>query len=113
MEFIERVQTGSGLSNSVSSFRLACANLGTDALSGQKSRLKVWDASNAAAGWQEGEAFPKTSLFDVCSMQFALHYMFQNEERLDNFFHSWCPQLKRGVFYCHHHGLGCSFGNIV
>ena len=60
--------------------------------------LKFGDASNAAAGWQEGEAFPKTSLFDVCSMQFALHYMFQNEERLDNF-HSWCPQLKRGGYF--------------
>ena len=45
-----------------------------------------------------GRNVSKTNLFDVCSMQFALHYMFQNEERLD-IFSLWCPQLKRGGYF--------------
>lgn len=98
-EFTERIKNGSSLESSVKRFRLACANIGTDLLSGSTSKLNVWDANDVSRGWHMGSAFSENEHFDVCSMQFALHYMFQSEERLDTFFKSWCPQINEGGYF--------------
>jgi hypothetical protein len=74
--------------------RLSCVNLGTDSMMGHAaSHLSSWSKER---GWHTGPAFQSTDTFDVVTMQFALHYMFQSAERLKQFFTSWSSQLKEG-----------------
>ena len=74
--------------------RLSCVTLGTDDMIGSKStHLSSW---NKQQGWHHGPAFSSSDQFDVVTMQFALHYMFQSKNRLKQFFESWSNQLKEG-----------------
>jgi len=74
--------------------RLSCINLGTDDMTGHGAvGNSTWSKDK---GWHMGPAFRSDDQFDVVTMQFALHYMFQSRERLNKFFSTWSRHLKDG-----------------
>ena len=47
--------------------------------------------------------------FDVCSIQFALHYMFENKNTLHSFIRNVCENVKMGGYF-----IGCAYdGNKI
>ena len=82
-------------------------NLGTDSLT--KDDVPLWQSSsgdsrdNKNNEFGTGPAFSNDDArlgFDLVSMQFALHYMFENPTRLQDFFESWSNHLRKGCYFC-------------
>jgi SAM-dependent methyltransferase len=128
-EFVQRLEENATKRNNQSKFkrgtttaaaaryrqsqRLACVNLGTDQLTTSNTttgttnniNFEVWDSrrheegGGGGGGWTRGVAFQPTQRFDFASMQFALHYMFQDPDRLRTFFESWSRYLRTGRYF--------------
>ncbi|CAM9147839.1 unnamed protein product [Choristocarpus tenellus] len=70
----------------------------------QRDILKVWKSSwtssNGLEGtWENAVPLSNEDIFDVVSMQFALHYMAQTEERMRHFLHQVSRRLRHnGIF---------------
>nr|CCA26647.1 mRNA cap guanineN7 methyltransferase putative [Albugo laibachii Nc14] len=55
--------------------------------------IDCWDSSK---GWHNDIPIPRKGLFDVASMQFALHYMFGSEQRACKCFQTLYEMLREG-----------------
>jgi hypothetical protein len=96
-EVVKRISEQKGRNNRgafKTNVRLSCVDLGKDDMVGHTStHLSSWSQEK---GWHNGPALNSNDLFDVVTMQFALHYMFQSSSRLKQFFVSWSKHLKDG-----------------
>ena len=78
--------------------QLGHAELGKDSLFGPEAQIDVWSSSTGE--WTPATSFSgQENQFDFASMQFAMHYMMESEDRLRNFFRSWVEQLKPGGYF--------------
>ncbi|CAN0141695.1 unnamed protein product [Laminaria digitata] len=74
------------------------ADLGSNDV--QRDRVRVWENSGGRPGeWDDRVPLNEGDLFDVASMQFALHYMGQTEARMRRFMHEVSRHLRIGGIF--------------
>lgn len=88
----QRVQQNSDARRSHVKVKFVEADLGRQSLTLDES-LNVWESKT---GWRKGTALGKADLFDVASIQFALHYMAESEDRMRAFLTAVAGHLRPG-----------------
>ncbi|CAM9120399.1 unnamed protein product [Chrysoparadoxa australica] len=76
--------------------KLVAGDLGAMDLADDYS-LDVWDKESFL--WGKGRGLEPSDVFDVCSMQFALHYMGETEEKLKSFMSTVGKRLRPGGIF--------------
>lgn len=81
---------------------LVCADIGTESLTRSELEYHTWsrNAYDCFDGhWQRNVPLSLDDKFDIASCQFAIHYMFQTEEKAHHFFTEVSNHLKPGGIF--------------